>query len=136
MFCLPFEIYERTETNTYYYCACEPFLCEKYCNDPDHERLPNCYNCKIDGDCTRLDRHWEHCILYNCDVWSFRDNLSEIVGKLKKKRDINNIYHTLNKFFILLYCYWGFGQPDKEKCNQFYDYLNFSLPGLAICRST
>ena len=42
---------------------------EKYCNDADHQRLPNCYNCKTDADCTCLDRHWQHCILYNCDVW-------------------------------------------------------------------
>ena len=41
--------------NTYYYCTCKLFLCEKYRNNPDHQRLPNWYNCKIDGDCTGLD---------------------------------------------------------------------------------
>ena len=94
MFCLLFKIYERTETNTNYYCACELFLYEKYCNDPGHQRLPNCCNYKIDGDCTRLDRYWQHCILYNCEVWSFRDNLSEIVGKLKKKKETSIISIT------------------------------------------
>ena len=79
LFCLPFKIYERIETNIYYYCTCKPFLCEKYYNDPDHQRLPNCYNCKIDGDCAGLGGHWQHCILYNCETYSFRDNLSEIV---------------------------------------------------------
>ena len=113
--CLPFKIYERIEINTHYYCTCEPFLCEKYCNDPDHQILLNCYNFKIDADCAGLDGHWQHCILYNCDACSFRDNLSEIVRKLtKRKNNINNIYYTLNKFFILLHCYWGFGQSDKE----------------------
>ena len=37
----------------------------------------------------------------------------------------------IKQFFFLLHCYWGFGQPDKEKFDQFYDHLNFSLPGLA-----
>ena len=49
------ELKKMMKLNTYYYCTCKPFLCEKYCNNPDHQRLPNWYNCKIDGDCTGLD---------------------------------------------------------------------------------
>ena len=54
------------------------FLCEKYSHIPDHKRAPNCYNCKIGGDCSGLNGHWQHCILYNCDACAFRDNLAEI----------------------------------------------------------
>ena len=31
------------------------------------------------------------------------------------------IIYTLNKFFTLLHCYWGFGQPDKKNYDPFYD---------------
>ena len=134
-FCLLFKIYERIESNTYYSCTCEPFLGEKYCHNPDHHRLPSCYNCKIDRDCTGLNGHCEYCTLYSCDACALRDNLSEICGKLTKKpTDFDNIYFTLNKFYILLHSYWSFGQPDKEKYNQFYNHVNFSLPALAICK--
>ena len=66
----------------FYYYTCEPFLCEKYCFNPDHEKAPNCSNCKISGDCTGLNEHWQHCILYNCDASAFRDNLGEICSEL------------------------------------------------------
>ena len=121
----------------FYYYTCEPFLCEKYCYNPDHEKPPNSSNCKISGDCTGLNEHWQHCILYNCDACAFRDNLAEICSELaKRKYNIHIIYYTLNKFFTLLYCYWGFGQLDREKYNKCYDHLNFNLPGFAICTCT
>ena len=95
------------------YCTCEPFLCKKYCYDPNHQRLRNCYNCKIDGNFTGLPGHWQHRILYNCDTCAFRHNLVEICGQFTEKKDnIDNISYTLNKFFVLLHCYWGFSQQD------------------------
>ena len=101
LFCLPLKIYDCVETNAYYYCTCEPFLCEKYSHNPDHERVPNCYNCKISGDCSGLNRYWQHCILYNCDECAFRDNLAEICTELGKGKDnIHIISYTLNKFSL------------------------------------
>ena len=95
------------------YCTCETFLCKKYCYDPNHQRLRNCYNCKIDGNFTGLPGHWQHRILYNCDTCAFRHNLVEICGQFTEKKDnIDNISYTLNKFFVLLHCYWGFSQQD------------------------
>ena len=78
LFCLPFKFYDCVETNTYYCCTCEPFLCEKYCYNPDHEWVPNCFNCKINGYCSGLDGYWQHCTSYDCDACTFRDNLAEI----------------------------------------------------------
>ena len=67
----------------------------------------------------------------------FRENLEEICDELNNKpKDIDNIFYSLNKFFTLLHRYWGFGQPDKEKYHQLYNHLNFSLPGVMICRCT
>ena len=57
LFCSSFDIYDHVETNTFYYCKCEPFLCQKYYSNPKHERLPQCYNCKISGDCRGLSGH-------------------------------------------------------------------------------
>lgn len=89
--------------------------------------------------CTGLPEHWQHCILYNCDTCAFRHNLEEICGRLTEKKrhyNIDNIYYTLNKFFVLHHCYWGFGQPDREKYDPYYDHLNLNLPAFAICRYT
>ena len=78
--------------------------------------MGKCYNCIINGDCSKLDGHWQNCISYDCDACAFRDNLVEICGQLMQDMDnIYNIYYTLNKFFTLLFCYWGFEKPDKEK---------------------
>ena len=52
----------------------------------------------------------------DCNACAFRYSLVEICGQLMQDMDnIYNIYYTLNKFFTLLFCYWGFEQPDKEK---------------------
>ena len=53
-----------------------------------------------------------------------------------KKDDIDNIYYALKKHFVLLHCYWSFGQPDKEKYDPYYRHLNFNLPAFGICRCT
>ena len=51
-------------------------------------KKPNCSNCKISGDCTVLNEHWQHCILYNCDACAFRDNFGEICSELLAKDNI------------------------------------------------
>ena len=84
LFCLPFKIYDHVEKNTFQYCTCEPFLYKKYCYDPNHQRIPNCCNCKIDGDCSRLPGH--------CDACAFRHNLAEICGQLTEKKTILTIF--------------------------------------------
>ena len=90
-------------------------MCVKYCHNPEHQRLLSCYNCAIDGDSSKLDGHWQHCILYNCDACNFRDNLAEICEKLRENpENINNIYYAINKLFTLQQCTWGLGQPDKK----------------------
>ena len=43
----------------------EPFLCQKYCHNIDHRQVGKCYNCNIDGDCLKLDGHWQNCISYD-----------------------------------------------------------------------
>ena len=137
LFCLPFKIYDKVETNTYWYCTCKPFICQKYCHNIDHQRVAKCYNCNINGDCSKLDGHWQHCIRYDCDAWAIRDNLAEICGQLMQDKDnIYNICYTLNKLFTLLFCYWGFGKPDKENYNPYFDQLNVSLPAFVTCRCT
>ena len=55
---------------------------------------------------------------------------------MQDKDNVYNIYYTLNKFFTLLFCYWGFGQPDKENYYPYFNHLNFSLPAFATCRCT
>ena len=91
------------------------------------ERVSFCYNCKIE-ECN-------HCIVYHCDACAFEDNLKEICQKLIKNENENNaigLYYTLNQFFTLLTCYWGFSQPDKEKYDLFFDHLNFTLPRMSF----
>ena len=88
---LTFKNLQKISLNTY--CTWEPFSCVKCCHDPEHQRLPSCYNCAIGGDCSKLDGHWQHSILYNCDACAFRDNLAEICEKLRENpENINNIY--------------------------------------------
>ena len=98
---------------------------QKKCVDPDCERVSFCYNCKIE-ECN-------HCIVYHCDACAFEESINEICQKLIKNENENNfiwLYHTLNQFFTLLTCYWGFGQPDKENYDSPFDNLNFTLPGV------
>ena len=95
------------------------------------------YNCNINGDCSKLDGQWQHCIRYDCDACAIRDNLAEIFGQLMEDNDnIDNVYYTLKKLFTLPFCYWRFGQPDKEKYNPYFDHLNLSLSAFAACRCT
>ena len=98
---------------------------QKNCYNLDQQRLPI------------LDGQREHSILYSCNACAFRENLEEICDKLNTKpEDIDNIFCTLNKFFTLLHCYWGFIQPHKEKYDSLNNHLNFSLSGVGICRCT
>ena len=117
IFCLPFKIYKRIVLNTYFYCTCEPFTSKKKNYNLDHQRLPI------------SDGQREYCISCSCDACAFRVNLGEISDKLNTKPEgIYNISFTLNKFFTLFHCYWGFGQPkNKEEYNPLHDHLNFSL---------
>ena len=135
LFCLLFKIYEQIKVSTFYFCICEPFLCEEKCSNPEHERLRYCYNCRINGECTGIKGHNQHCIVYDCNAYAFEDNLEEIYTKLtKSKNNTLELYHTLNEFFTLLHCYKEFGQPDKKKYDSVYDPLNFKLPGVAFCK--
>ena len=77
-------------------------------------------------DCWKLDGHWQHCISYGCDACTCRDNLAEICGQLMQDKDnIYSIYYTLSKFFTLLFCYWGFRQPDKKNYDPYFEPLKF-----------
>ena len=135
LFCLPFKIYEQIKVSTFYFCICEPFLCKEKCSNPEHEILLYCCNCKINGECTSIKGHNQHCIVYDWNTYVFEDNLEEICTKLtKSKNNTLELYHTLNGFFTLLHCYKGFGQPDKEKYGSVYDHLNLKLPGIAFCK--
>ena len=101
---------------------------QKKCAYPDHERVSFCYDCKI--------KECNHCIIYHCSAGAFEDNLKEFCQNLIKNENENNfigLYYTLNQFFTLLTCYWGFGQPDKENYGAFFDHLNFTLPGVSCC---
>lgn len=129
LFCLPFKIYDHVEKNTFQYCTCEPFLYKKYCYDPNHQRIPNCCNCKIDGDCSRLPGH--------CDACAFRHNLVEIWGQLTEKKTILTKFAKHRIIFLFSFIVpGGFGQPHKEKYSPYHDRLNFNLSAFAVCRCT
>ena len=63
-----------------------------------------------------MKEHNKYCIVYDCDACAIQDNLEEMCEKLKDigVDKVLEIYYTLNKFFTLLHCYWGFGQPYKK----------------------
>ena len=135
LFCLPFKIYGQIKANKFYYCTCIPFLCEEKCPDPHDERILYCYKWEIKGNPSGLKGHNQHCIIYNCDTYGFEDNIKQIWKELNENEDkVLKIYYTLNKFFTLLFCYKEFGQPNKEKYDPAYDFLNFKLPGVAFCK--
>ena len=88
--------------------------------------MAKCYTCNTDVDCWKLDGHWQHCISYGCDACTCRDNLAEICGQLMQDKDnIYSIYYTLSKFFTLLFCYWGFRQPDKKNYDPYFEPFKF-----------
>ena len=134
LYCLLFKIYKQNKTGNFFFCTCEPFLCKEKCANPDHQRIPYCYNCKTNEEYNSIKGYHQHCITFDCDACAFDDNLEEICEKLIKSRhNILQIYYTLNKFFTLLHCCKGFGQPDKKNYDPFYDPLNYKLPGVAFC---
>ena len=109
----------------------------KNCHETDHQRLPNCCNCKIEGDCTGLDGHWQHCLLYNCEAHSFRDNLSEIIGKLTKKTKRYQQYLLhMKQIFYSASLLLGFWSARQGKIRSILWSFKSSLPGLLICRCT
>ena len=135
--CLLFKVYDNVETNTFHYCTCEPYLCKKYCYNPNHQRIPYCHNCKIDRDCSGLAGHWQHCIIYNCDACAFRHNLVEIWGQLTEKKTILTKFAKHRIIFLFSFIVPGvFGQPHKEKYSPYHDRLNFNLSAFAVCRCT
>ena len=103
-----FKIYDQIKTNKFYYCTCEPFLCKEKCPDPDHKRI--LYKCEIKGNYSGLKEHNQYCIIYNCDICAFEDNIKQICRELNETEDeVLKTYYTLNKFFTLLFCYKEFG---------------------------
>ena len=110
------------------------FLCKEKCPDPDHKRILCCYRCEIKGNCSGLKGYNRHYIIYNCDTCAFEDNINQICRELNENEDEVLKTYTLNKFFTLLFCYKEFGQPNKEKYDPAYDFLNFKLPGVAFCK--
>ena len=135
LFCLPFRNYDQMKTNKFYLCTCEPFLWKEKCPDRDRERTLYCYKCEINENCSELKGHSQHCIIYNCDACAFEDNVKQICRELNENEDeISKTYYTLNKFFMLPFCCKEFGTPNKEKYDPAYDFLNFKLLGVAICK--
>lgn len=104
---------------------------QKKCLDPKHQRIPYCFNCGINGDCTNIKGHNQHCIAFDCDACALEDNLDKICTELSKNI---GLYYTLNKFFILLHCLKIFGQPNKERYDAGYYYLSFTSSGVRFCQ--
>ena len=97
-------------------CTCEPFKCERFCFNADHEKMPY-----------KVGEEWDHCITFDCDGCAFRNNISQISGELLQNPDhIRQIYYSINKLFVLLYAYVGFGKGKN--------YSNFLLPHGGSCR--
>ena len=70
-------------------CTCEPFKCERFCFNVDHEKIPY----KVGGE-------WDHCVTFDCDRCTFRDNISQISGELLQnlaKEKIIQIFYYLVK---------------------------------------
>ena len=119
LFCLAFKIKEKFFTHCFYWftCSCEPFNCKRYCCNVDHEKIPY-----------HVNKEWDYCIIFDCDGCAFRDNISKISGELLQNRDdIGQIYYSINKLFVLLHSYVGFGRIKN--------YFDFLLPIEGSCYS-
>ena len=135
LFCLPFKICQQNKTATFYLCTCEPFLCKEKCANPDHQRIPYCYNCKINEECNNIKGYHLHCTTYDCKACAFDDNLEEICEKLiKGGDDIVQISYTLNKFLLFIIVTKVLVNLIKKNYDPFYDPLNYELPGVAFCK--
>ena len=95
LYCLPFKIYKQNKAGNFFFCTCEPFLCKEKCANPDHQRIPYCYNCKTNEEYNSIKGYHQHCITYDCDACAFDDNLEEICEKLIKADTIFYRYTTL-----------------------------------------
>ena len=97
-------------------CTCKPFKCESFCFNVDHEKI-----------LYKVGEEWDHCITFDCDGCTFRDNILQISGELLQNPDnIHQIYYSINKLFVLLHAYVEFGRGKN--------YLNFLLLCEGSCR--
>ena len=69
LFCLAFKIKEKLFTYCVYWfmCSCEPFNCKRNCCNVDHKKIPY-----------QVNKEWDYCIIFDCDGYAFRDNISKI----------------------------------------------------------
>ena len=66
-----------------------------FCFNVDHEKISY-----------KVGEEWDHCITFDCDGCTFRDNISQISGELlQNPDDIHQIYYSINKLFVLLHAY-------------------------------
>ena len=78
-------------------------------------------------DSVLIGEEWDHCVTFNCDGCTFRDNISQIAfNLLMNPDDIKQISYNINKLFALFHVYVGFGGE--------LNYLNFLLPAEGSCR--
>ena len=87
-------------------CTCKPFKCERFSCNVDHEKIPY-----------KVGEEWDRCITFDCDGCTFRDNISQISSEFQNADNIHQMYYSINKLFVLLHAYVGFGRGKN--------YLNF-----------
>ena len=58
LFCLAFKIKAKVFTDCFYWSmgTCEPFKCERFCIDIDHQKVPY-----------KTGEEWNHYITFDCD---------------------------------------------------------------------
>ena len=94
---LAFKIKVKLFTDCFYWLMCtyKPFKCEMFCFNVDYEEISY-----------KVGEEWDHCITFDCDGCTFRDNISQISGELlQNPDDIHQIYYSINKLFVLLHAY-------------------------------
>ena len=67
--------------------------------------------------------------MYNLQLWRMC-----FWRQYENEDEVLKTYYTLNKDFTLRFSYKECGQPNKEKYEPAYDFLNFKLPGVAFCK--
>ena len=91
-------------------CTCEPFKCERFCFNADHEKMPY-----------KVGEEWDHCITFDCDGCAL-----EIIYH---KFQVN--YYRIQTIYVkyiialtsYLYCYMHMLDLAKEKIIQIFYYL-------------
>ena len=80
-------------------------LGKRKCRSPEHKRIPDWFNCGINGDCTNTKGHNQHCMVFNCDMCAFEDNLEEIFTELlrnkKNTKGLNDASYDYINFILL-----------------------------------